>query len=181
MGSNGANIQAIPPEQLTELSRGFQFEITVLGAACKFEQPPEYRNWEGSFSEVLQREVSQYNPAQPTGGLTPQMIEGVRQFLPRKQRRHLRLYLALATSLDYWHGVDAFFYYHGAIVTLDVASYPKPEKKADFLITPAGLVPPESEKPTGFSTDLLRDIAYLLIERQGGDPHKPSPEGKPSM
>ena len=49
----------------------------------------------------------------------------------------LKLYGAVNTPFDLFHGVDAFFEYEGRIVTLDLTlNEKKDEYKADFIINP---------------------------------------------
>ncbi len=72
----------------------------------------------------------------------------VSKWLPQRYRTSLRLFNAIGTSLDYWHGIDAFFWWRDGrprkrrsepmdrIATLDLATYQKASFKADFLVTP---------------------------------------------
>lgn len=75
---------------------------------------------------------------------------------------HLRFYTAIGSSLDRWHGVDAFFDLHGVVVTLDVTMNPGKFNgyKADFMVVPEAV---ENAEARG---SLAREIASALTERQ---------------
>ncbi|MGB8815947.1 MAG: hypothetical protein WCC74_01755 [Minisyncoccia bacterium] len=52
-----------------------------------------------------------------------------------KKTRELRIFVAIGTPLDLFHGVDLFFEYRHQIVTIDLKLKPRKGIKAHFLIT----------------------------------------------
>lgn len=63
-----------------------------------------------------------------------------------KEKKHLKLYVAIQTIMDTMYGVDLFFQYKEAIVTVDLTiSRHKVRPKADFVITKRDV-----EKDVGF-------------------------------
>jgi hypothetical protein len=166
MAANGGiRIKTVSPEEFAELSHGSQFEVDVLGHGWKFTEPPGYAPWSEAVMEVLSRQLPGYDPSAPSGGLTEELFEGVRIYLPKRHRRFLRLYLSIASRLDYYHGVDAFFCLGGVYVTLDVTTNPLKDKKADLLITPDDLTVDSAGKVKGFTKALLKKIRTLLLEK----------------
>ncbi len=163
----GAKIQTVTPDQFIELTLGNQFEIDVLGFAWKFdENPPVYATWNSSVFDAISRDLEGYDPSRPKGGLTEELFDGVRLYLNDKRlRRHLRLYIALGTSLDYWHGVDAFLCIGGSCVTLDITTNPTKKQKADFLLTPDDVTRDESGNPKGFTKIFLKKLAHSLVQK----------------
>lgn len=52
----------------------------------------------------------------------------------------VRCFTAIGTPLDYFHGVDGFFEFHGTVVTIDVTHNPhKDTGKADLIVHPDDL------------------------------------------
>ena len=75
----------------------------------------------------------------------------------RKGRSKLRVFVALGSSLDIFHGVDCFFDYEGKIVTVDVTiSSWKERYKADVLITLEDIQRNEHYRKARFIAQLLQ-------------------------
>lgn len=74
----------------------------------------------------------------------------------------LRFYTAIGSALDHYHGVDAFFEFGGARVTMDITQNPAKESgyKADFIIGPEEV---EYEKRR---QEKAQEIAEQLRERE---------------
>jgi len=65
------------------------------------------------------------------------------------------LYTAVGSPLDRFHGIDAFFEFHGTIVSIDLTVGRKGSHKADLVIKPWDLTGRNREK-------LVGDICWLL-------------------
>ncbi len=168
--------------------RGAELEIDFFGFTQEYDAPldfipPAYMNFYDSMQEIINRPLigigedgkidpryKTYDPANPRWGKTPDLWNAVNKYLPRYPRRisgittgPLRLFISVGrTSLDFYHGVDAFFLWREGYATLDVSLVPKHRKgegkqhlKANFLLTKEHL------SPEGMS-DLGRDIACVL-------------------
>ncbi len=97
-----------------------------------------------------------YRPEKPKQGKSRDLWHEVRKHLPATPgtkyglpEERVLLYLAIGfTSLDWWHGVDAFFHWQDKVVTLDASTRSKTREtrgksrlKADFLLTPTSVEP----------------------------------------
>jgi hypothetical protein len=169
-------------DPLPSSGRGWEFEVFGV---CSNEDPvcfPEYRGIKESIQEVmwmpLERTngdgtVEQYDPMNPSWAMSGQLWSAVMKHLPRKvaggwHSGPLSLHIACrdcTPSLDFYHGIDAFFFWEGVYVALDVSLLPKYEVKADFLITPVEM--------TGEKLGSLgKEIAALLKRRRRAERHK---------
>ncbi len=76
-----------------------------------------------------------HDPKRPHAPFLREMYDCIAPSL-RKGRHYLRVFIAIKTPLDYWHGVDFFFEYEGKVVTVDITLKPRKDfYKADILIT----------------------------------------------
>ena len=145
---------------LETLSGGRKFEHKVLGVYSEASQElPQYfdfresldrvvnLNW-NNYARSLRGEVEWHNPTNPTMGITAYLWKSVDQHLSMLDTQHgrvpLNLYISVGwNSLDFYHGVDAVFYWHGVFVTIDLSLVNKLERegglKADVLFTPKDL------------------------------------------
>ena len=74
-------------------------------------------------------------PECPKKRITKALYDRVASILG-KDKKHLKLYVAIRTIMDSMYGVDLFFQYREAIVTVDITISPsKYGAKADFVIT----------------------------------------------
>src|ERR1700722_5801334 len=95
--------------ELSSLRVGRKYGIDCLGY-CPPEGPaPSYMTFQESQEWVMDHQPVDYDPQNPTGGLNEEIFDRVKRKLPRKLRKFLRLYIAVGSSFDQWHGVDAFF------------------------------------------------------------------------
>ncbi len=164
-------------EILLPSSWGSWWEDQVFGVSCneKLLELPPHLNFYNSMQEVmwtpLERtrqngHMERYDPMDPNWGKSGQLFFEVRRHLPLRvggmPSGPLFLHIACRmprTSLDFWHGVDAFFFWEGIHVTIDVSFFGKGELKANFLITPKEMEP----ERLGL---LGNEIAQLLKERR---------------
>lgn len=141
---------------------GRKFEIACLGYCPPDGPPARYQEFEPSKWWAIYHQPEDYDPRHPTGGLNDELYDRVYGFLPRRWRHFLNLYIAVGTSFDQWHGIDAFFFLNDAIVTIDVTTdLFKRSFKADFLVTEKEMDPVEGR----VSDALASKIANLLIRR----------------
>ena len=162
-------------EILLPSSGGSWWEDQVFGVSCNGEllELPPHLNFHESMQEVmwtpLERlgqdgQLETYDPMNPNWGKSGQLWFEVRRHLPLRvggmPSGPLFLHIACRTkrtSLDFYHGVDAFFFWEGVFVTIDVSLLEKAEPKADFLVTPREMEP---ERLGSFGNE----IAQLLKE-----------------
>ena len=112
---------------------GRLFEEEVL-LRCHF-------SWKGYVpfreSERLVEANQPWDPADPSTRGASDLHTQVAMALELENWDELRLFSALKTPLDVFHGIDAFFEWQGWVVTLDLTCDPHKENcKADFMIRP---------------------------------------------
>ena len=141
------------------LLKGREFEVKVFGLPKDFWEvfgpfrQPEYLDFESSMQEVIELNNGMYaealakgypychNPENPRMGRTHDLWAAVKNWLPRRigsdVRLPLFLYVAVGrNAFDRYHGVDAFFWWRGVSVTIDVSTSNKKCPSADFVFTP---------------------------------------------
>lgn len=172
-------------------SQGRAFEERILGVREE-NVKPKYRlgrynlnkslqhvireNW-AAFAEAVEKGFEQFhNPENPQMGETHLLWSAVKRHLPsrvNKQHVPLNLYVTVGkNALDWRHGVDAFFWWQGACVTIDISMLPAEHKnlKADVLFNPEDM---EGERLFAFG----KRVADLLKERSKAiRPHKRIPK-----
>ncbi len=86
------------------------------------------------MKQALENQPAGWNPLRPPTWWTVKLLISVRDYLPRKAKPKLGIYLSLGTAFDYWHGADAFLAIEDFFVTIDATTKEfDPEKKADFV------------------------------------------------
>lgn len=144
MGSNSEFKQLLkyirenPREDTPIITRqGKIFELRLFGfttdGAVIFEDD-EYIPFPEALEEMKNTQPVGYDPHRPTEGCNKEFFEAVQSFLFINQK-DLKLYIAVGTRLDYWHGTDAVFTLGDVHVTLDATLDVTKNYKADFLIT----------------------------------------------
>jgi len=94
-----------------------------------------YVDFEKSLMIAKSHQPWGHNPRRPRAPFLREMYDCIAPLL-KKGRHYLRVFIAVKTPLDFWHGVDFFFEYEGNIVTVDVTLKPgKDFYKAKILIT----------------------------------------------
>lgn len=152
------------PEQYTVTRLGRQFEQFFFGFTVpdidEFVYKPidDYLPFLDALYEVEDSQFEGYNPSAPTSGCNEEFFQAVKALLPIGGDE-LQYFIAIGTKLDFFHGVDAFFSWRGAVVSLDASVDPEKILKADFLITP------EMIENGEIYTCVAREIASLLITR----------------
>src|SRR4051812_23836929 len=118
-------MMAIQVLDISSLPSGRKWELQVLGftvADREFARPMQYHEFDSYLMQVMLHQPVNYNPRCPRSGMTSELYDSVRNYLPKKWRKFLSLYIALGLGLDRVHGVDAFFYLNGVSVTLDLTT-----------------------------------------------------------
>lgn len=170
------------------LSNGRRFELEIFGFTDQenagISVLPEFKDFQSSmqavvennwlmYAEALERSEKYYHdPLDPKTGKTQEIYNSVQSFLTKRVRGRdtfpLNLYHSLngRTSLDWYYGVDAFFWWEGVFVTVDLSLQSKAKVetgrlhlKADFLLCPEDFRP---ERLRGFG----RCVAKLLKRRK---------------
>lgn len=119
---------------------GRLFEEEVLGAL--------HITWSRGrfvpFVEALRlAQINQsWDPSDPNLRVANDLHAEVALALGLDDWRELRLFSAVNSPLDFFHGVDGWFEFRGRVVTMDVTTNPhKLSAKADFIIRPEDLGP----------------------------------------
>ncbi len=139
----------VRPEQLP-LDRSIQQQIKV--------------NWKNYANAIEVSSSYQHNPYDPQMGQTRMIWKSVKRAIERKWKTKdywpVLLYVARGrSSLDYWYGVDAFFWWNGVHVTIDLSTKHKLNKRAEFLLTPNQVV---KEHLSYFG----QQVANLLVQKR---------------
>ncbi|MCX6701988.1 MAG: hypothetical protein NTX96_02210 [Candidatus Zambryskibacteria bacterium] len=143
----------------TSLSGGRGFELELFGVSSQ-NKIPDYLDFFSAMQEVAETPLlrsnpksgrkERYNPIRPNWGKLYQLWFEVEKHLPWRSEGirsgPLSLYISIGTSLDFHHGVDCFFWWMGAYLTIDASLALKEKRgrgkehlKADLLITPDDL------------------------------------------
>jgi hypothetical protein len=94
-----------------------------------------YVDYERSLQLAMRHQPWGNNPRCPGTPFLKEMYNCIAPQLTKGSHR-LRIFLAVGTPFDHWHGVDFFFEYEGIVVTVDVTIRPGKDKyHADILIT----------------------------------------------
>ena len=110
---------------------GKLFEGEVLGE-CKVAWDG-YMSYKGSMELV--RENQPWDPSDPESRVANDLHASVAITAGIEDFEELKLFTALGTPLDYFHGVDAWFEFRGSVLTVDVTTNRhKDEYKADMVI-----------------------------------------------
>jgi hypothetical protein len=148
------------------LPKGRQFERDLFGGAGEFLEIPLYLPFTEAMADVRESFLHRFNkdfglhetydPYNPTWGKLKGLWLEVNNRLPKRssgaRSGPLALHVAINTPLDFWHGVDAFFWWEGTYLTLDASLVSKTRRvkgekkkkgdlKADLLIKPEDLTP----------------------------------------
>jgi len=125
------------------------------------------------YEENIRKGIDCYDPTNPKVAMTGVIFSAVKKYLHKrisgKSSGPLNLYIAVGrTTADWYHGVDAFFKWEGATVTIDASTKPRYLKnlKADLLLNPSDLV---GERLDSFG----KEVARLLNERRHRTIKKP--------
>lgn len=84
-----------------------------------------------------QRSFYKWSPSRPHTDLGRRLYSAVQRALRKPDVKHLKLYVALGSPLDWFFGVDAFFSVGDRVVTIDISIREKRigRIRADVLIT----------------------------------------------
>ena len=176
-------------EQMDSLPAGRVFELELFGVTDESTEPfvrPPYMDFESSMAEVIERNLAEfswssdeaYNPMRPNKGNSSLLWTSVKKHLPRRisgfRTVPLSLYISVGrNALDFWHGVDAFFWWQGVYVSIDASRILKRKiglwkerLKADFLITPEDVSPERLSYLGGQMATVLKGRRLQLRHNQ---------------
>ncbi len=139
---------------------GYDFERLIFGIDSSQMLEPHRLGYDDSLLDAIRRHRKlQWNPKTPSTPMAKELHNCVRSYLPADMQDSLRLYCALGSSLDFWHGVDGFFMTdEKGVATFDVSCRNKPNVKADFLIKRRDI--------SIYMWRTAQKIAYKLMGRQ---------------
>ena len=96
-----------------------------------------YFDFPKSVEYVKNNQPADWRVSDPKPRLAGDLFANVAEKLDLDDWEDLKLYTAVGTPLDLFHGTDAFFEYEGTIVTIDLTINDKKQQhKADFVINP---------------------------------------------
>lgn len=129
----------------------------------------EYLKWREAHELV--KDHQPWDPTNPGCGFAGDLHSEVCIALGLKDWSELKLFSAIGSAADLFHGTDAFFEFRGAVVTLDVTQNTAKfgGYKADVIIPPAVVEAPAERQ------DLALAIAAELCLRQ----HRAAVEEQP--
>lgn len=111
---------------------GRLLEIEFFGP-CLWEWGPEYMPYRKAMARV--KGSQPWDPTDPQPRMANDLHAYVCIAIGLKDWSEVALYTAVGSPLDFFHGIDGFFEFHGKVVTLDVTADPhKDEHKADVII-----------------------------------------------
>lgn len=153
------------------LPDGALFEKLVLGQSSYMETKggePPYLRYRNAFRRVI-RSMPKGKMFDPSGYVA-QLYEAVRLALTLEKGK-LEFYPCVGSSLDRYHGIDAFFLLSGIPVTLDLTTFPAQKRalhvegrklsKADFIIHPDNFFDSEGR----LSAKRIVKLALAIAER----------------
>ncbi len=164
------------------LRLGREFEVEIFGNwlsdHSKFyadNRIPEYLDFESSIAQQIEinwkraelsRELGQefYDPSKPRTGKSLRVWSAVKNYLsscnPKYRRLPLHLYVSVGwNALDYYHGVDAFFWWEGVYASVDLSLKRKESTSADLQLTREDLQSP-------YLGEFGRNVGEYLIARR---------------
>jgi len=110
------------------------FEREVLGE-CLIKARGKV-SFHSALNAVFRHQPS--DPCRPNGYQTVEFYNTVAYHMSAlgMNPRRLQVYTAVGSALDRWHGIDGFFSFEGALVTLDCTINPhKDSSRARVLVT----------------------------------------------
>ena len=128
------------------IKTGEDFEQAMLGISHEYARR-SIRPYAGErdfdscvhHAKVMQGQLG-WNPKKPKTPFSRRFFSSVAGSLKNLPHKYLRMFVAVGTPLDSRYGVDLFFEYEGAIVTVDLTiSERKEDPQADVVLTLADL------------------------------------------
>src|SRR5581483_9077362 len=106
-----------------EKSSGARWEKQFFGcSASEFEQCA-YQGLHRALNEVVRIQHARgWDPINPPTEIGRRLFEAVKSFLSPEDAADLRLYCAIGTALDIYHGADGFFRVRGHVVLIDLTT-----------------------------------------------------------
>ncbi|MCR4279667.1 MAG: hypothetical protein NUV78_02955 [Candidatus Zambryskibacteria bacterium] len=133
-------ISAVGEEPMTWNSHcftGSEIEEEVVGR-CMLKWNGKHVPYQQSMRSVMANQP--WDPSDPEPKFANDLHASVALALKLDDWSRLKLYTAVGSPLDYYHGVDCFFEFEGLIVTIDVTVNPnKLEYKADLVLNVSDL------------------------------------------
>lgn len=99
---------------------GRMMEYEVLGCSCPVPSPIKYKQFSQAAEEVRKNQPAGWDPMDPPRKLANDLHAEICLSLGLEDWSELCLFTAIGTTLDQFHGVDAFFQFGGHIATIDL-------------------------------------------------------------
>ena len=118
---------------------------------------------------MLAKESQAGDPSDPERGIANDIHAAVADSLGEEDYENLKFYSALGTPLDIFHGVDGFFEYDGATVTMDATINKNKDQesiKADVLLEEMPDPKFEREKYLEYIKNISQEISNQIKQRQ---------------
>jgi len=146
------------------LPKGRKFEVGFAATSAHNVVRPKFVPLLPAVCQIVESYVKKGEKPLPKTFIANLVFEKVRESLLPVQRNDLRLYDSLGTSLDFYHGVDGFFFLWGAIATFDLSIDRGKVRdmktlKADVLISEDRITYNNSMR------EMTRRIVFVLKER----------------
>src|SRR3990167_3897702 len=122
--------------------KGREFEEKILGFPCywSWQGAPEWAKRDTARCLQMVRKNQPWDPTDPgdpddsKNHFAQDLHADVCVELGVEEWSEVALYTAVGSPLDRFHGIDAFFEFHGTIVSIDLTVGRKGSHKADLVI-----------------------------------------------
>ena len=145
---------------------GLKYERRFFGKQALFnpiqlkvflEGRGHYKSLRNCICDVMaEQDRINWNPSSPKTAISRYFFEKVQLSLRKQYQKSLRLYCAIGSNLDYFHGIDGFFWLNGAYYTFDI----KISQKAKVKTTVDLVLCKQAELYRFF-----RDVAPVVAEK----------------
>jgi hypothetical protein len=142
---------------------GTFFEVQILDR-CTFLNH-DYFSYRRSLQIARESQPRGWDPCDPHIQAANDLHYFVFEAMGIEEIESLKLYTALNTPLDYYHGVDCFFEFNGEVVTIDLTlNLNKPDVKADVRIDDQ-IIDDDKNIRENYMKELAREIAKDFMRK----------------
>jgi len=144
---------------------GSLFESEILAeCTCVWDNDKSYKPYMVCVELVKKNQPKHWDPSSPTSRAANDLHALVVEALKLQDYDCVKLYTALHSPLDRWHGVDCFIEYNGKIVTIDLTVNPhKTDYKANVVLHEADVYNSEGRVNKKRLRYKAQTIAELLL------------------
>ncbi len=143
---------------------GRLFESEVLGCCLWSWRGAGYLSYDRCVREVMCHQPA--DPTDPENRAANDLHFFVADALGEEDLSQLQLHTAVGSPLDRYHSVDGFFFWNGAVVTIDLTCNGKKEVyRADFVLHEEELYTEDGQVNQEALERRASSIAHLLKRR----------------